>query len=175
MGGGLGLAFLPVTGIVSKHFKRRRALAMGIITTGTSLGGFAFSLIANKLLYTDLGFDWTVRISAFIVLGSTIFANLLLSDIPPEKADVVHRPEEGTAGATGDAEKTENDNDPTASDREGQEDSTAPPHKPRTMKDLLRDPAYLAIISMGFVVSLGLYFPPSAAQSRFPQFLIRRD
>lgn len=190
MGAGLGFAFLPVSGLVAKHFKKRRALAMGIITTGTSIGGFVFSLLGSKLLYSNLGFPWTVRVSAFIVLGSCVLANLLLSDPKirlataeqPEsihvkdKADVAHQPEEDSRRATGGTEKPEtttmmaaaaalpkeNDNEATLLDPERPGDSVKLLHKPRTMSQMLRDPAYLAIISMGFVVSLGLYFPMSA-------------
>ncbi|KAK6199094.1 mannose-1-phosphate guanyltransferase [Pestalotiopsis sp. IQ-011] len=187
MGGGLGFAFLPVTGLVAKHFKKRRALALGVISTGTSIGGFVFSLLGSKLFYTNVGFPWTVRISAFIVLAATILANLLLSDPKvntaaaeePEpdraeaKVDVPHEPEEGAVGAIGNTEKTEtaatapskrNDTESTSLDPEGLGDGVKP-HQPRTMRQMLRDPAYLAIISMGFVVSLGLYFPPFAIQS----------
>lgn len=185
MGGGLGFAFLPVTGLVAKHFKKRRALALGIISTGTSVGGFVFSLLGSKLFYSSLGFPWTVRISAFIVLATTILANLLLSGPKvntaateePEpiraeaKVDVPHQPKEGAVGAIDNIEKTEvaaatpskrNDTEATSLDPEGLGDGIKP-HQPRTMRQMLRDPAYLAIISMGFVVSLGLYFPPSAA------------
>lgn len=188
MGGGLGFAFLPVTGLVAKHFKKRRALALGVISTGTSIGGFVFSLLGSKLFYTSLGFPWTVRISAFIVLAATILANLLLSDLKvnnvaaevpepirtEEKVDVPYQPVEGAVGAIDNIERTEaaaaaaapskrNDTEATSLDPEGLGDGIKP-HQPRTMRQMLRDPAYLAIISMGFVVSLGLYFPPSASQ-----------
>lgn len=164
MGAGLGFAYLPVSGIVSKHFKKRRALAMGIITTGGSLGGFVFSLLDNKLFY-DIGFPWTVRVSAFIVLGACLAANFLLSDIrEEEKPSQVHHAKDGTGEANGGNEKTDDANEATSSDPEGLGNGVEPAHKPRTIREMLRDPAYLAIISMGFVVSLGLYFPMSAAK-----------
>lgn len=191
MGGGLGFAFLPVTGLVAKHFKKRRALALGIISTGTSIGGFVFSLLGSKLFYSSLGFSWTVRISAFIVLAATILANLLLSDpkvntvaaeVPEpiragRKVDVSYQPVEVDVGAIDNIEKTETAAAMTPSKRNATETTSLDPerlgdgikpHQPRTMKQMLRDPAYLAIISMGFVVSLGLYFPPSASHEYFP-------
>ncbi|ETS76547.1 hypothetical protein PFICI_11934 [Pestalotiopsis fici W106-1] len=187
MGGGLGFAFLPVTGLVAKHFKKRRALAMGIISTGAAIGGFVFSLLGGKLFYSNLGFPWTVRVSAFIVLAACIFANLLLSDpkvsnvtveqpeavLAGEKINGQHQPKEGYVDGMGSREKAEtaaatpsmrNDTEVTSPDPEGLADDIKP-HKPRSMGQMLRDPAYLAIISMGFVVSLGLYFPPFAIQS----------
>jgi MFS family permease len=137
MGAGLGFAYLPVSGIVSQHFTKRRALAMGIITTGTSLGGFAFSVLASKLLTTSLGFAWTVRVSASIALLCILFANLLVSQ--PKKTSAEEEEEEKPASTE------------EAAEEEGE--------KPRSISRLLHDPAYLAIISSSFIVCLGLYFP----------------
>ncbi|KAM0812785.1 putative Major facilitator superfamily (MFS) profile domain-containing protein [Seiridium cardinale] len=142
MGLGLGSAFLPISGIVAKHFTRRRSLAMGIITTGTSLGGFVFSVLASKLFQTNLGFSWTVRICAFIVLGCVVLGNVLVSE--PEPSDSNNE----SAALTG------LENAPTRIKV-----------KPRSVSQLLRDPAYLAIISSGFIVALGLYFPMFAIQT----------
>lgn len=138
MGAGLGFAYLPVSGIVSKHFTRRRSLAMGIITTGTSLGGFSFSVLASKLLSSSLGFAWTVRVSAFIALGCILFANVLVSQ--PKETAAPAQPQEKEQEAEGSEPAVEE-------------------NKPRSVSQLLRDPAYLAIISSGFIVCLGLYFP----------------
>ncbi|PVH94306.1 MFS general substrate transporter [Periconia macrospinosa] len=151
MGTGLGFAYLPVSGIVSKHFTRRRSFAMGIITTGTSLGGFAFSVLASKLLGSRVGFAWTVRISAFIATGCMLLANFLITE-PKKKAEVV---------------EIQQNSQEKISQSEGNEEETASAkeEKPRTVPELLRDPAYLSIIASGFVVCLGLYFPMFAIQS----------
>ena len=82
---GLGVMFLPAFGIVSHHFKRKRALALGIVSSGSSCGGLVFPTLLNKLLPT-LGFAWTVRIAAFLVFGLLVVANLLMSTrLPPRK------------------------------------------------------------------------------------------
>lgn len=39
VGIGTGLIFLPAISVVSQYFKKRRSLAMGIVTTGGSVGG----------------------------------------------------------------------------------------------------------------------------------------
>jgi MFS family permease len=39
MGIGSGIIFLPSISIISHYFMKRRALAMGICTTGSSTGG----------------------------------------------------------------------------------------------------------------------------------------
>ncbi|KAK8104506.1 uncharacterized protein PG998_011539 [Apiospora kogelbergensis] len=172
MGVGLGFAFLPLHGIIARHFTRRRSLAMGIITTGTSLGGFAFSVLASKLFNTRLGFAWTVRVCAFIALGCIVLGNLLMSEprvkeketlVAPantSSADMAIRetkvPLSSPEGGVGDAAQESAGSDVEAS---GADD------KPRTIPQLLRDPAYLAIISSGFIAGLGLYFPMFVIQS----------
>ncbi|KAG9077914.1 hypothetical protein FS749_010160 [Ceratobasidium sp. UAMH 11750] len=49
LGIGLGLLFLPSIGVISHHFRRRRALAMGIVTSGSSCGGIVFPIMLNKV------------------------------------------------------------------------------------------------------------------------------
>lgn len=39
LGIGIGLMFLPIVSVVSQYFFKRRALAIGIATTGSSVGG----------------------------------------------------------------------------------------------------------------------------------------
>ena len=151
MGAGLGFAYLPVSGIVSKHFTKRRSLAMGVITTGTSLGGFTFSVLISKLLTTSLGFTWTVRLTAFIALGCLLFANLLVSQ--PKKTSTASTEEEAAAAVA--ASPKEKEKGPASAEEAAEEEE----EKPRSISQLLQDPAYLAIILSGFIACLGLYFP----------------
>jgi MFS family permease len=159
MGLGLGLAFLPISGIVAKHFTRRRSLAMGIVTTGTSLGGFTFSVLVSKLLNTSLGFAWTVRVNAFIVLGCCMIGNVLLSEPKKQRTDIIAS--EGTMQSLSDPQEAVGDTKEVETQEQNdlEEETGTPEEKPRTISQLLRDPAYLAVIASGFVVSLGLYFP----------------
>ncbi|KAF2135753.1 uncharacterized protein K452DRAFT_292977 [Aplosporella prunicola CBS 121167] len=159
MGAGLGFAYLPVSGIVSKHFTRRRSLAMGIITTGTSLGGFTFSILTSKLTASSLGFAWTVRVSAFIALACILSANLLVSQPKTTEAETKVKEE---ASSTEDVTAAVTEKDPAGISAE---EAAEKEDKPRSIPELLRDPAYLAIISSGFIVCLGLYFPMFAIQS----------
>ncbi|KAK6223443.1 hypothetical protein LQW54_000561 [Pestalotiopsis sp. IQ-011] len=143
MGLGLGLAFLPLFGVVAKHFTKRRSLAMGILTTGSSLGGFAFSVLVNKLFHTSLGFAWTVRVSSFVTLGCLVLGNLLISEPKPSMSASSDETPSSSQEASAEV----------AAPDQPQED------KPRGIPELLRDPAYLAVIGSGFIVCLGLYFP----------------
>ncbi|KAG8747617.1 hypothetical protein FRC10_000160 [Ceratobasidium sp. 414] len=84
LGIGLGLLFLPSIGVISHHFKRRRALAMGIVTSGSSCGGIVFPIMLNKI-FQRAGFAWGVRSTGFVILGCFIAANLMMrTRLPPK-------------------------------------------------------------------------------------------
>ncbi|KAI0311458.1 MFS general substrate transporter [Amylostereum chailletii] len=80
MGIGAGILYVPAVAIQAHHWKRRRALAMGIVATGSSIGGIFLPIMLNQLFAGSTGFAWGVRASAFLVLGLLIIANLLMSD-----------------------------------------------------------------------------------------------
>ncbi|KAG8762278.1 hypothetical protein FRC11_010137 [Ceratobasidium sp. 423] len=83
MGIALGLIFLPAVSVISHHFSKRRALAVGIVTSGSSSGGIVFPIMLNKM-FERHGFAWGVRSTAFMVLGLLAIANLLMrTRLPP--------------------------------------------------------------------------------------------
>lgn len=62
-----------------------RAVALGIVASGSSLGGVIFPILVKHLI-PRVGFPWTMRICAFLVLGLCIIANLTVkSRIPPQR------------------------------------------------------------------------------------------
>ncbi|KAH6663293.1 major facilitator superfamily transporter [Plectosphaerella plurivora] len=71
IGLGCGLTFLPSTAILSQYFHRRRAFVMGIASTGSPLAGMLFP-IAFARLEPSIGFGWTCRVIAFILLALSI-------------------------------------------------------------------------------------------------------
>ncbi|KAF5372624.1 hypothetical protein D9758_005190 [Tetrapyrgos nigripes] len=80
MGIGAGLLYVPAVALQSHHWRRRRALAMGIVVTGSSIGGIIFPIMLNRLFEGSTGFAWGVRASGFVVLGLLVAANLLMSE-----------------------------------------------------------------------------------------------
>ncbi|KIK60071.1 hypothetical protein GYMLUDRAFT_85576 [Collybiopsis luxurians FD-317 M1] len=79
-----GCLYLPAVSIQARHWKKRRALAMGIVFSGSSIGGLVFPIMLNQLLHhSTLGFQWTVRATAFLVLGLIIIANFCMTTGPP--------------------------------------------------------------------------------------------
>ncbi|KAJ6482133.1 major facilitator superfamily domain-containing protein [Mycena vitilis] len=77
MGIGQGLTFLPALGVAAHHFSRRRGLAIGIMTSGASVGGIIFPIMLNNLLFRH-GFVVGVRATAALITGLMLLANLLI-------------------------------------------------------------------------------------------------
>ncbi|KIJ42187.1 hypothetical protein M422DRAFT_171278, partial [Sphaerobolus stellatus SS14] len=100
MGIGSGLIYLPSVAVQAHHFRRHRALAIGIAITGkysgisstcannlllkqgSSVGGIVYPIMLNNLFHGSTGFAWGVRASAFLTLGILVLANLLMTDKP---------------------------------------------------------------------------------------------
>ena len=72
MGISLGLVgVLPNVILVSNWFRRRRGAALGLVLTGTSIGGFVIPLIATPLV---IGYGWR---SAMIMVSLLVWIVLL--------------------------------------------------------------------------------------------------
>ncbi|MCJ1289148.1 hypothetical protein MMC34_000680 [Xylographa carneopallida] len=80
---GASAVFYPALSAVATWFFHRRALAFGIMASGSSLGGVIFPILVQNLI-PKIGFPWTMRVSAFLILGLLIIANLTVkSRLPP--------------------------------------------------------------------------------------------
>jgi MFS family permease len=73
VGLGNALLFTPALSVASSYFKERRALAVGLAASGAATGGMLYPGVVNALLYhSDIGYPWTMRIIAFIMLTTHI-------------------------------------------------------------------------------------------------------
>ncbi|TBU58564.1 MFS general substrate transporter [Dichomitus squalens] len=80
VGLGSGLIFVPALSVQAHHWKRRRALAIGIVLSGTSCGGIVYPIMLNQLFNDGhAGFAWGVRASAFLSLGLLAIANATMT------------------------------------------------------------------------------------------------
>lgn len=72
-----GVSILFFTGVTaaSTWFLRHRALALGIVVAGSSIGGIIFRIIVSRL-NQSVGFPWAIRTCAFLILALCIVANL---------------------------------------------------------------------------------------------------
>ncbi|KAH9934316.1 major facilitator superfamily domain-containing protein [Fomitopsis serialis] len=154
MGLGIGSIFLPTSVLISQHFKRRKALAMGIVPAGGSLGAVAFSIALNYLLNGSLGFGWSIRVTAFICLSLLLVGNLLLFDPKPAKddmpaQDMQEKPPDAIGAVSEGADEKE-------LDAHAEHDDAAPPP--------FLDREYVCILVQGFLMGLGFWFPSSYVQ-----------
>jgi MFS family permease len=60
---------------VGTWFHRNRALAFGVVSSGSSLGGIVYPIMMNGLTQR-IGFGWAVRSILFLMLAMLIVANL---------------------------------------------------------------------------------------------------
>ncbi|EFE33205.1 uncharacterized protein ARB_07957 [Trichophyton benhamiae CBS 112371] len=77
---GIGASFIfnPAMAAPQTFFRERRGLIAGLTVAGSSLGGVIFPLMVQHLLPV-VGFGWTMRICAFLILGLLIYADLTIT------------------------------------------------------------------------------------------------
>ncbi|OJD29981.1 uncharacterized protein BKCO1_680003 [Diplodia corticola] len=134
---GLVVAFntQPALAVVGQHFKQRRALAMGLVSAGSCISGSLLPIMLSALV-PRIGFGWTVRATALLMLCCYIIAMLISYTKDPPTAP------------------------PPAKDLADQ-----PPAKPTLAASSLldfrgyKDPRYLVLAIGNFVATLGVYVP----------------
>ncbi|KAF2705024.1 MFS general substrate transporter [Pleomassaria siparia CBS 279.74] len=67
MGFTMAFGVQPALTVAGQHFKRRLALAMGLVSAGSAVGGVSFPIMFQKLL-PMVGFEWMLRIAAGKIL-----------------------------------------------------------------------------------------------------------
>lgn len=75
--------------VIPSWFLRKRALAFSIAISGSSFGGIILSIMIERLA-NQIGFAWTMRTTASLILGLLIIANLTVkSRLPPSPKPLV--------------------------------------------------------------------------------------
>ncbi|KAJ7484098.1 major facilitator superfamily domain-containing protein [Mycena galericulata] len=123
------LIFLPSFTIVSHHFKRRRALAMGIVTSGAACGGVVFPILLNQL-NQHTNFTTAIRASGGVIGVLLLFANLTMRTRLPSKVPAIE--------STVEQQQVE---------------------QPLDWKGMFTDIGYISALIGAFFTSLGLFFP----------------
>lgn len=81
-----GLQFCPTLSLLSTYFAKRKGLAIGIVASGSSVGGLIYPSIVRELL-PKVGFAWTVRVLGFVTLATNLLAIAFLRPrLPPRKS-----------------------------------------------------------------------------------------
>jgi MFS family permease len=85
---GASAIFFTAMSSTATWFFKKRATALGIIASGSSLGGVIFPIMVSKLI-PQIGYPWTMRAAAFTILGMLVVANLTVkSRLTPRRKRV---------------------------------------------------------------------------------------
>lgn len=79
---GASMVFYPAMSTVSTWFFKKRAFAFGLIAAGSSVGGIILPITVEKLL-PQIGFGWSMRIAAFLILFLLVCDLIFHSDSLP--------------------------------------------------------------------------------------------
>ncbi|KAJ5379884.1 MFS transporter asaE [Penicillium cataractarum] len=74
---GASAVFNASVNSVSTWFAKRRAFALGVTASGSSLGGVIFPIMVSNLI-PKVGFPWAMRICAFLILAMLGVSNVTL-------------------------------------------------------------------------------------------------
>ncbi|KAK7909086.1 hypothetical protein PG985_014964 [Apiospora marii] len=82
------LLFYPTISVINVWFDKNRGLALGIVVSGSSIGGIVWPIVIEKLI-GRVGFGWAMRVVGFICLGvlSASSALVVESPKPPRRRD----------------------------------------------------------------------------------------
>ncbi|KAL1752605.1 major facilitator superfamily domain-containing protein [Schizophyllum commune] len=84
---GAGLLFYPAMTSASSCFTTYRATALGIVATGSSVGGVIFPIMLERL-FSRIGFAWTLRVVGLFNAAGCLLAWLLVSSRTMAKKEV---------------------------------------------------------------------------------------
>lgn len=89
MGICLGLLMFPAFAAVSQYFDKKRGAALGLVISGSSVGGIVIPIAVSKLLNgTALGFGWSIRIIGFVILPFVVWSCVSVkARLPPRKTN----------------------------------------------------------------------------------------
>ncbi|KAK4093737.1 major facilitator superfamily transporter [Purpureocillium lilacinum] len=70
---GVACLYSPALACLSTWFAKKRGAAMGIMVTGSSVGGVIFPIMISRMI-SSVGYPWAMRTGAFVILGLQIIA-----------------------------------------------------------------------------------------------------
>ncbi|KJZ70873.1 hypothetical protein HIM_09738 [Hirsutella minnesotensis 3608] len=83
----MGMLQIPAFAAVSQYFEKHRAAALGLVVSGSSIGGVVIPTALSKMLNdSSLGFGWSLRVIGFVALPLMLFASVAIKErLPPRK------------------------------------------------------------------------------------------
>ncbi len=85
----MSLLQVPAFAAVAQYFNKKRAAALGVVVSGSSIGGVIFPIALSKMLNgSTLGFGWSVRVMGFLVMPLLAFSSFAVAPrLPPRKTN----------------------------------------------------------------------------------------
>ena len=85
VGLGMGCLLVPSVGTASTWFVRRRGLAVGLVTSGSAVGGIVLPILCQQLL-PRVGFGWTLRVLGFVSMATlSLSVGVMRQRLPPRR------------------------------------------------------------------------------------------
>ncbi|KAF9552105.1 MFS general substrate transporter [Agrocybe pediades] len=84
LGIAIGISYIPAVGIIGHYFRKRRALAIGLATSGSAFGGTIHPIMLNAWFHGSLGFHSGVKASAGLCAGLLILSLILMKPRYPK-------------------------------------------------------------------------------------------
>jgi MFS family permease len=83
VGLGISMFIIMSLAVVPTWFVKRRGLAMGIVTSGTSVGGVVLPIMLQRLI-NSIGYGWAVRVYGFVILATLLMSIFMMRPrLPP--------------------------------------------------------------------------------------------
>lgn len=157
---GISMAMIccPMIAIISQHFQRQRAAAVGMVIAGSSLGGVIWPIVVHELLQKpNVRFGWTMRIVGFIMLP--ILGVSCISARPPAASPAAADKE--SRSGSGSSESTAQDH-PQENGNSTEKDSNQTDQKQSLQKidwSVLRSPTLHLTCFGFFIIYFGMFAP----------------
>ncbi|KAK3390687.1 putative MFS monocarboxylate transporter [Podospora didyma] len=155
LGIGTSLITWPPLAVVSRSLPQHRGLALGIVVSGSSLGGVVWPIMLERLLgHDNLGFGWVMRIVGFTMLPLLVIACVTVRE--PLTAPAPPKPAPQPNSSMSDSDLSGSMETESAAD--------APPvGRPKVQRSdmwaLLKTPTFIFLtIGLAFT-SIGLFIP----------------
>lgn len=90
---GLGMVFFPPSAVIPQWFSKYRALATGIATAGTGMGGIIFSLSVQRMV-EYMSIEWIQRFCGLLCFAVCLCCSYFIktrTDIPQPKMDFLDK------------------------------------------------------------------------------------
>lgn len=84
-----GLLYIPSIALLPSYFTSKRSRAIGIATSGGSLGGIIYPVVIRRLLNTG-GFGWACRCVGFISLATLAASIVIVQPVAQRRKPIRH-------------------------------------------------------------------------------------